>query len=57
MQGEAEGSPKGERGRIERKDQKVDECDDSSVEKHVNEMPGERMWAEEMVLGSVEEWL
>jgi len=55
MEGEEEGCPEGQGGRGERGDEEVDQGDNGGIEDHVDEMPGERIPAEDLVFGGVDD--
>jgi hypothetical protein len=57
MQGEEDSGPEGEGGSGEGGDQQVNQGDDSGVEENVNEVPGARVLAKEVVLAGIDEHL
>jgi len=57
VEGEAECGPEGEEGRVQCDDEQVNKSDHGGIEKHIDEMPQERIWSPEVVFGGIEEQL
>lgn len=57
MESEDEGRPEGEEWRVERDKDEINENDDGGVEKHVHDMPIERIGPPDLVFGCVKEGL
>jgi hypothetical protein len=53
MEGKPESGPESQSGSAERRDQEIDKSDDNGIEKDVNEVPAERVVAEDGVFRGV----